>query len=191
MPNEVYATGEQFKRREHLRNLIDIYHRGKYGDYEDTYEQFEHAYFGDPDLEEDRWIDTEPVEKYASVMQDETYGMISMFNDLVEAMNWQAGCGYGGDTLNVPAGIYDLDTGKKVETRTVTMTDEAYAIVCAAVAPSSEDIYVQGIFGSAWPEVQRLFPVGDFRVWADAHGVDDEGAPVNPDESYYDKYAGE
>ena len=173
------ADSEQYTRRKHLRELVDTYHQGSHGDYDDTYEEFAATYLGSPEMEEDYLVGTEPVPKYASVGRDETYGMIHVFDSFVDALNDQAGIPDNGEYLNVPAGIYDLDTGKVVWTRTVMLTPDMFATICGLVARSEgadvldggEAVTHAGIFGP-WDELRAIFPLDDFRLWARQKDLD-------------------
>lgn len=149
-------TTQQEARKKHLRNLVDIHHRGKCGDYEDNYATFEMTYFGTvdgevpcPECEGTDAVkifpngtakcedcnnsfevgkDTEPIPRYASIANDETYGMIHLVDTLDEALKHQAGIPENGEYLNVPAGIYDLDSEgnepKRITVHTVMFTDD-------------------------------------------------------------------
>lgn len=182
------TDSEQYTRRKHLGELVETYHRGKYGDYEATYVEFAATYLGSPEMEEDHLVGTQPVPKYASVAEDETYGMVHLFDTLAEAMKDQAGIPDSGEYLNVPAGIYDLDTGKRIETHTVTLPLEVFRAMCGIVAMTyegdevdvlhgGEGVNHQGIF-TDWDLIRKLFPIDDFRLWARQHGeagVENEG----------------
>src|SRR3954470_23508880 len=109
------ADSEQYTRRKHLRELVEIHHTRKYGDYDDTYDEFEAKYLGSPEMEEDYLTGTEPVPKYASVASDETFGMIHVYDTLHAAMTDQAVIPDNGEYLNVPVGNYDLDTGERID----------------------------------------------------------------------------
>jgi hypothetical protein len=117
----------QARRKRNLKKLADNYHRGKYGDYEDTYEDFYNMYLA-PRNEL-------PIPRYASCAEDETYGMLYLFETEEEAVNDQAEIPSTGDTLNVPAGVHDLDhadskdpTGvKRVRYHLIAMTDYDFA----------------------------------------------------------------
>ena len=122
-------------------------------------------------LHEFRTVPTQPIPKYASCAEDETYGMISVFETLGEALSHQSGISSNGETLNVPAGVYDLDTGEKIETCNVTMTTEAYAVLCGVVHPT-DAVNVQGIFSEAWEELRESFPLDYFKKVAKERGED-------------------
>lgn len=118
----------QEKRREVLRNLADTYHRSKHGDYISNYAEFAVKYLGatlddegvlEDDIED---TDTQPIPKYASIAEDETYGMIHVCDSLDEALSHQAGIPDNGEYLNVPAGIVDLDNGERVQTHRFEIT---------------------------------------------------------------------
>lgn len=115
----------QDARTEILRGLIDTYHRERLGDYTETYDQFAAEYL--PEAHED-WdgepITLKPVPRYASMAEDETYGMISLHESLKDALNSQAAIPENGEYLNVPAGIVDMDTGESVATRIFVLSKE-------------------------------------------------------------------
>jgi hypothetical protein len=175
------TDSEQYTRRKHLRGLTDIYHRSRYGDYEDNYEEFAATYLGSPEMEEDHLVGTQPIPKYASCAEDETYGMIQVFETLPEAMKDQAGIPSNGEYLNVPAGIYDLDTGERVDNgfHRVVLTHDMYATICGLVAQTEgtdvldggEAVTHAGIFGP-FDELRELFKLDDFRLWARQHDLD-------------------
>jgi len=179
----------QQRRKRNLKKLTDIFHQGKYGDYEESYAEFEGVYFGTIDgkkptkadldsmqITREEWeADIQPIPRYVSAAEDETYGMLSLHETLEEAISAQGEVPYHGETLNVPAGIYDLDhtergEPKRVPYRLVSMSEEAYAIICALVAPSSEDINTLDIFSDQWNELRERFPVSEFREYAEKAG---------------------
>lgn len=182
------TDSEQYTRRKHLRELAETHHRGSHGDYEDAYEEFAATYLGSPEMEEDHLVGTQPVPKYAAVAHDETYGMIHVCDTLDEALVHQATTPDNGEYLNVPGGIYDLDTGKLIETRTVTLPLEVFRAMCGVVAMSyegdevdvlngGEGVNHHGIF-TDWELIRKLFPIDEFRLWARQHGetgVESEG----------------
>lgn len=174
------SAKQQARRKIELGKLIEIHHRGKYGDYEDTYAEFEATYFGtidgeeptDEKLEKDVFVTREeweqgiePIPRFASIASDETYGMISLYETVEEAINDQAGIPSNGEYLNVPAGIVDLDTGKDIEYCMLALSKEAFAVVCGLVAPSDQ-VNHAGIMTEAWDELRAVFPLSDFRKWA-------------------------
>lgn len=83
--------------------------------------------------------EVKPIPRYASCAEDETYGMIHLFDSLKEALEDQAGIPSNGEYLNVPAGIYDLDqevrggSRGRIETRLVMLTIEQTQEVAAAL----------------------------------------------------------
>jgi hypothetical protein len=180
-------TDVQRTRRENLRTLMETFHRGSsFGDYEHEYASFEMAYFGTIDGEEPEDEGCEPTEreevpKYASCASDETYGMISTWETLEQALQHQSNIPSNGEYLNVPAGIYDLDNGAMVDTVTITMTRDAFASLCGLVSTNDSnsdvldggtDVNKDGIF-APWDELRTLFPIGIFREWAEEHDPDD------------------
>lgn len=184
---EELTTDQQAHRRYLLGQLVDDWHREKHGDYADYYAEFFETYFGDNQQQEESLVDCSLIPRYASVRSDETYGFVEVWETLPEAMAAVVQ-NVGEEYLNNPTGVYDLDREDLVEipTVTVTMSADAFTIICGAVAPSSEDINVGGIYNGAWPEVQALFPVSTFRSWAEAHPYTDE----DDIEDYYDEDAG-
>lgn len=131
---------QQEQRGVHLRSLMRIYHSGStYGDYEHEYEVFEATYFGTVNGEDvtqgdNPEMERELIPKYASIAEDETYGMISTCDSLEDALHHQAVISDMGDTLNVPAGIVDLDTGKKVPYKMIALTEDAIDVIGDALA---------------------------------------------------------
>jgi hypothetical protein len=124
----------QEKRREHLTELVEIYHRGRYGDYNETYDEFSRTYLGiDPhgDGEDDAELTTQAIPRFASIAIDETYGMIHLFDKLTDALNDQAGIPDSGEYLNVPVSVIDLDTGTSVKSRRIELTEELHAYIIA------------------------------------------------------------
>jgi hypothetical protein len=120
-------------RRTRLNDLVNVYHRRHYGDYDDMYEDFEQTY-----LAEDH-DESLPIPRYASIAGDETYGKITLFDDINEALADQAATSDNGEYLNVPEGIIDLDTGDEVETVTRTFLKADYDRLRAAFDESSPD----------------------------------------------------
>jgi hypothetical protein len=133
----------QEQRRERLITFVDIYHRRRLGDYDETYEDFHRTYIGPCDDDHceacgesyDRHDgpdydhpfaaaegELSPIPRYASIVEDETYGMIHLFDDLNEAAAAQASAADNGEYLNVPCGVYDLDTGDQIEIKLVALT---------------------------------------------------------------------
>lgn len=147
---------QQAARKRRLLKLVQIFHRcrsGSFDDYADTYEEFYNTYLAPrPELETPR---------YASAAEDESYGLITLYDSLTEALNNQANLPGSGEYLNVPAGIYDLDSRgtKQIETCNVTMTTEAYTMLCGLVA---HIINNDGIYGP-WDELRTAFPLQHFR----------------------------
>lgn len=130
----------QETRRERLQGMADIHHQSRYGDYDDTFSQFAEAYglkwdddtdplacpmcegptreYGEgrrcePCGESFKLPNLETIPRYVSLADDETYGMMSTFEDLGKAINHQCAIPNNGETLNHPAGVYDLDTVDK------------------------------------------------------------------------------
>jgi hypothetical protein len=167
---------EQAKRRKHLRELVDTFHRSHHGDYDDRYDEFAATYLPEHteadmtgDVPEDGEV--QPIPPYASCAEDETYGMIQVFDTLNEALADQGGISSSGETLNVPAGVYNLDTGEPIETCNVTMTTEAFIVLCGLVQPSNE-VNAQGIYSEAWDELRHAFPIEHFKKVAGERGED-------------------
>jgi len=182
---------QQGRRRKRLRRLVEIFHRsrnGPFDDYGDTYEEFYETYLS-ARPEQD-------VPRYASCAEDETYGMIHLFETVEEAISDQAGIPSSGEYLNVPAGVYDLDCvavdptdnnkGGRVPYRMVAMSEDAYNMLCGIVQPSW-DVNKEGVYGP-WEEVQATFPLKQFRenaaVWDGASDPPEKGI-------YYWEEAGE
>ena len=191
------TDSEQYTRRKHLAELVETYHRGSHGDYDDRYEEFAATYLGSPEMEEDHLVGTTPVPKYAAVARDETYGMIDVYEALEEALIHQATTPDNGEYLNVPAGIFDLDTGKVVWTRTVTLPVDVFQAMCGIVAMTyegdhtdvldgGEGVNKDGIF-TEWDLIRRVFPIDEFRLWARQQDQ------VEKDEHWtgYERYFGE
>jgi hypothetical protein len=196
---------QQAGRKKRLRELTDTFHQGKYGDYAETYDEFEATYFGTVDgkrvtkddlaelqISRAEWdAGIQPIPRYASCAEDETYGIIYCFDTLIEALNHQGGVPSSGDTLNVPAGIYDLD-GKgsvwsnRVSTRNVTLSEKAHLLLCGLVQ-ATEDIDSEHIFApdELWAELRALFPADEFRQ--NVEDVSDkEWDEDPPNDIYYD-----
>lgn len=181
------TTAVQAKRAARLRALMDG-HRcwprahpngPKYQDYDDAYQDLaEHlGVFVNADGEEEP-LDGEgsAIPRYAALSSDETYTMIDLTETLHGAILAEGDI--GSDTLMNPAGIYDLDTGETIATRTVGMTAEAFTVLCGLVQPNwltSEDpdaVNHAGIFSEAWEELRRTFPLEHFRRVAQERGED-------------------
>lgn len=180
----------QERRGKHLRSLMDTYHRDKMGDYKETYQDFETTYFGTPEEsicnvcgEERRALVhtdselhpvdaadglvlhkfepiTESIPKYAAVREDETYGMIEVFDNLADAIRAESGS-IGEEYLMNPAGVYDLDTNKQIETVQVGMSKEAFLTLCGLVQ-SYDELNAAGIFSGSWEELRKIFPIKEF-----------------------------
>ena len=160
-------TDVQQVRRMYLEDLIDTFHRSHHGDYDDYYDEFFAEYLG-----EDAIAAGSVIPRFASMWEDETYGMIWLFETLSEALMHQS-TNNNGDTLNVPAGVVDLNLGKRIQTRNVTLTEEAYHVLCGLVQPST-DVTASGIFSGCWDELRATFPIDDFIKWAKIEGRYDE-----------------
>lgn len=172
---------QQDTRKENLLHLIDIYHRGKYGDYDETYAEFYATY-----------IEGEtPIPRYASLASDETYGMINLYDDLSEACENQADIPHMGDTLNVAVGIEDLDLGARVETMTVVLTLDTFHAMSGIVAMSEgkdvleggEATNKDGIFCD-WEEIRRAFPITNFVPWVERNDVELTGQGYDPEAGF-------
>lgn len=188
----------QQTRRKHLSELMETHHRpGGYGDYDDSYEEFEHRFFpwtagsGDVcpecggadmhaagcELAKAAEAEPEDVPKYAAVRTDETYGMIEVFDALGEAIAAES-ASIGEEYLMNPAGVFDLDTGQRVETVQVGMSKEAFIVLCGLVQPNwltSDDpdaVNHAGIYSEAWDELRSTFPLDIFRKAAQERGED-------------------
>jgi len=172
-------------RRIELRELVDIHHRSNYGDYNDTYDEFEATYLkeegecerceGDGTIEI-AGLDAEcpecggdgelpapqDIPQYASIASDETYGMIHLFDTLSEALADQAGISSNGEYLNVPGGVIDLDTGEEVTYVTVTLTPQAAALVGLSVATETE---VRDVLGIDYEDGEFSGPHAGIEVW--------------------------
>src|SRR3954464_4768680 len=102
-------------RKERLQKLADDYHCSKYGDYADTYEEFAAAYGlkyeGDepPEYAQDEAV-YEPIPRYVTTAHDETYSMLSTWDNIDDALNGLLAV-IGDETLNIPGYLIDLDTG--------------------------------------------------------------------------------
>jgi hypothetical protein len=195
-----WNSTKQKKRRAKLKDLMEIFHRGKYGDYDDAYAEFEAKWLGTVDgepptdeylveqacINRDEWdADIKLIPRYASCAGDETYGMIELFDDLKEALSHQAGIPNHGEYLNVPSGIYDLDTGEQIQTVNVVLTVDSFNALCGIVAMSEgtdvldggEAVNWQGILCD-WDELRATFPLENFKQWAmdndveNGHGYD-------------------
>jgi hypothetical protein len=183
----------QANRRTELRKLMDIHHSGKMGDYDDTYTEFEATYFGTVDGEPvpaEELADTDnptgdplPIPRYASIADDETYGMIHLCTTMTEALDSQANIPHNGEYLNHPAGIVDLDTGEQIVTRTVELTEEMYAVLCGLVQPNwlnveppddKDAVNPTGIFSMAWEDLRIMFPIAAFREAVDKEIIEYE-----------------
>lgn len=167
MDHEINGA-ENRERRAHLRVLMEE-HRcwpswaseengAKMADYDDTYEDMATSYLGVS------WGDypgryqwegrVHPdnmtlVPKYASIIHDETYSMIDLYDDLNEALT--NALGNDGDTLTGAGSVIDLDTGQQVESRTVVMTKAAYNRACIIINMMCEE-------GATSEELLKLFP---------------------------------
>lgn len=157
-PTDMEQT--QAKRKKHLIDLTDWHHRGHYDDYAAEYERFDHTY-GLTD--EDNPIAPTPIPKYASIADDETYGMITLFDDLAEALEHQADIPEMGETLNHPAGVIDMDTCKPVPYRMVALSEDAYRVVCGLVQPT-DVVNSNGVIAppDTWTEIRKAFPLSAF-----------------------------
>lgn len=174
---------QQAARKRRLLKLVQIFHRcrnGSFDDYADTYEEFYNTYLAPrPELDTPR---------YASCAEDESYGLITLYDSLFEALDNQAGIPGSGEYLNVPAGIYDLDSRgtKQVQTRSVTLSADAYTVLCGLVQ-GINDVNTQGIYGP-WDELRGAFPLKHFRenitTWDGISDPPEKGV-------YYDEEAGE
>jgi hypothetical protein len=77
---------------------------------------------------------------------------------------------------------------------TLTLSDDAFLILCGLIQPSDSGIYSPGIFSDAWDELRTAFPESEFRARVpevDEFGdppVDEEG---NEASTYYNPDAGE
>lgn len=191
----------QMLRKERLIKLLDDHKcwpsysdrpSVHYGDYDDSYDELTNTYLGigweDGDgslLPEIQHTDVHPIPRYAATVHDETYNMVKLFDNVSEAARYSMGDG-DQDTLNASGRVFDLDEEYPgvVSVRYVAMSEDAFAIISGVVAPSSENINVDGIYADAWQEVQKTFPVEAFRKWADVRD------PLG-DRDYYDQFAGE
>lgn len=174
----------QGRRKRNLKKLTDIFHRSKYGDYSESYAEFEETYLAPRG---------EHIPRYASVAEDETYGMISLHESLTEAISVQADIPSNGEYLNVPAGVYDLDSTRsknatgveQIEYRMVAMSLDAYTVLCGLVQDSDE-VHAPGIYGP-WNELRERFPLKHFKenvtVWDGLSDPPKSGV-------YYDEEAG-
>ena len=77
--------------------------------------------------------------------------------------------------------------------KTITLSDEAYAMLCGLVAPSDEadethGVNHQGISGDAWNELREKFPVNDF--WAAAYVMNGWDSTERPGKVNYYPDAG-
>ena len=102
-------------RKQRLQLLADEYHRSKYGDYVDTYEQFAAAYglkYEDEvnEAQEKLDIELEPIPRYVFTTHDETYSMLNTSDSIEGALNGLLAA-VGSETLNIPGFLIDLDTG--------------------------------------------------------------------------------
>lgn len=196
----------QDKRREELMKLIEIFHRSKNGDYDDTYDEFEAEWIGtidgEPPTDEylaeeacmtrEEWdADVQPIPRYASCAEDETYGMIAVYETLNEALSDQAGIPSNGEYLNVPAGVYDLDTGNKINVVNVVLTTDTFNALGGIVAMSEGKDVLQG--GEAtnkdgimcdWEELRAAFPLANFIQWAHDTDIEEDGHGYDPDFGY-------
>jgi hypothetical protein len=155
---------DQDTRHKHLAELAETYHRDRHGDYANAYEDFAARYLGVPGTDTDtselqqlerefeaaggRGVElaeridelrgtppTEEIPRYAAVRDDETYGMIDVSDSLTFAIRSESGS-IGEEYLMNPAGVYDLDTGLRIETVQVGMSKEAYIVLCGLVQPN-------------------------------------------------------
>lgn len=137
------TTTEQDTRRTHLMALTFDHHRSHYGDYDDAYDEFAATYGlprEDEDAETVNGVDeAQPIPRYASIAGDETYGMLHLFDTLREALDDQAAIPDNGETLNVPCGVVDLDTGERVEYRMFAVDPTLVDEIKAALEGDSND----------------------------------------------------
>lgn len=102
-------------RKERLQLLADEYHRSKYGDYDDTYSQFAAAYGLKYEDDEVPALlageELEEIPRYVITFHDETYSMMSTYDNIDDALQGLLEVVGQGDTLNIPGYLIDLDTG--------------------------------------------------------------------------------
>lgn len=202
---------QQTARHKRLAELVDTHHRGKFGDYSDTYEEFANTYLRHREvterLEEARAAfaamggrgvelaeeidklevqlatlpDPTPIPRFAAVREDETYGMVEVYDTLPDAIAAE-GASVGEEYLMNPAGVFDLDTGERIPTVSVTMSAEAYTVLCGLVQPDwmhaegeqdeAKAVNHAGIYSEAWDELRSAFPLEHFRTVAAERGED-------------------
>lgn len=155
----------QENRKRNLLELVDVYHRDKHGDYSDTYDEFATRYGLSEPLPDDGcphcngnvqetphaatcpWDGDgcyQPIPRYASLRNDETYGMIEVFENLQEALDDQL-AGLGEEYLNNPCGVIDLDTVSdnieadgRIQYRTFTLPESLAALLPAIFSDAYE-----------------------------------------------------
>lgn len=171
----------QDARRKRLQDLADDRHRSRHGDYDDMYSDFA-ADYGLAWNDEDGADPKLPIPRYASLSGDETYGKIDVFDSLTDAVQDQASIPSNGDTLNVPAGVIDLETGEPVEYVLVALTKATADALGGIVAMSEgEDVMLggeatnkEGIFCD-WDELRAAFPIENFRQWVEQNDPGETG----------------
>lgn len=182
-------------RHDRLQELADDYHRSRYGDYDDTYEEFAATYglkWKDDDAEV---MEVRDIPRYASLASDETYGLINVFETVQEAVQDQVGIVGNGDTLNSPAGVVDLDTGKRIEYVMVALTKDSAAALGGIVAEScrqiTEDVTEGGdfVYNSDgifcdWSEIRSVFPIEPFKQWVKDNPWGDDDAEQGYDPEF-------
>lgn len=185
-------------RKTNLQELANDYHKSRHGDYDDTYQEFAKTY----DLEWEEKAEGEPedehqpIPRYASLANDETYGLIAVFDNLADALKDQAGVKDNGETLNHPCGIVDLDTGCAVETIHLVVTVPAFLALCGLVQPNymtcsvpDEPISVdhEGLYMSdeVHGELRTTFPLDEFRKHVPVWNPETDAEPPNNPVYYY------
>jgi hypothetical protein len=102
-------------RKERLQKLTNEFHRSRYGDYDTTFVEFAATYGlkwdDDPDYEPEE--KPQRVPRWATVVHDETYALVEVFNTKREALDNLADCVHN-DSLNSPEFLIDLDRGEAV-----------------------------------------------------------------------------
>lgn len=132
----------QIARYGNLNKLVQRHHSRGAGDYKEEYDRFDATYLGvdrngkklpvDPDT------GLTPIPRYASIASDETYDMINLFDKLADALQHQANIPEeGGEYLNVPSGIYDLDIKGDMlvplPTKTIVVLADDFAMITSAL----------------------------------------------------------